>query len=169
VHHDVLNEFETFFDGVPASVRAELSFFLVKLADEWHVEEHGAHGYERAARALFNAQTRTGRIGNLISAAAFVDVYFSLKSGQRAKARRWHSLQATNAVKIDGERLPEMADAAQLWAELRKTRLSPAAIVAALVPETGQRATPAARRAVGQRRRSISAPTVDANGPGKAF
>src|SRR5271169_5539917 len=66
VFHDLI----AFFDRIPDAVRAEISLLLVALADDHPVESEEVHTCERAARGLFNAESRLGRFGNLIDAVA---------------------------------------------------------------------------------------------------
>jgi hypothetical protein len=138
---DVLDEFVAFFDGIPEVVRSELAFFLVTLSDEWRVEPEAPFDYERAARILFDAETRTGRISNLISAAGFFDVYFSLNAGERFKTNGDRSPEATNGARLADRdnRLAAIEAAGHQWRELRRTTLGPVAIALALLPPDAPR------------------------------
>jgi hypothetical protein len=138
---DVLDEFAAFFDGIPDAVRNELAFFLVTLSDEWRAEPEAPLDYERAARILFDAETRTGRISNVISAAGFFDVYFSLNAGERFKTNGSQASQTSNAAGLPwaASRLAAIEAASKQWHELRRTTLSPAAIAATLLPPDAPR------------------------------
>ena len=132
----ILDDLATFFDDIPDIVRAELSALMVTLAADAQLE-HGASEYESAARALFNAETRVGRIGDLINAVAVFDVYFAMdhearfaprQSGSTKNGRAPGDTLARFAVRRDAIGLAQ-----QMWQTLRDTTLSTAAIAAALV------------------------------------
>jgi hypothetical protein len=78
----LLNVFERFCDDLPETVRDDLLFMMVMLSDEDLVVDELDDIGERA-RALFGARTFIGRLGNLISAASFFDVYFALDPDER--------------------------------------------------------------------------------------
>ena len=142
----LLDEFASFFDGLSDAVRSELSFFLVALTDEGRADGDWGLNYESAARALFDAQTRVGRIGNLIGAAAIFDVYFSADvakrfeaTGRRPPGANGHTTCAMISTRY-ADRLKAIEAAHEEWQALRRTTLSPAAIGAALIPPTLPRA-----------------------------
>jgi hypothetical protein len=146
VSESLLDAFVVFFDGIPDAVREELSFFLVALTDEERIYQDEPPDYERAARALFSAQTRIGRIGNLIQAAAIFDVYFSADLDQRFAASARHPEIAGGSSRLvaafgrRADRINAIAAARDEWHMLRRTTLSPAAISAALIaPDVSRR------------------------------
>jgi len=135
----------TFFDDIPDIVRAELSALMVTLAEDDQLETT-MNDYERAARALFNAETRVGRIGNLISAVAIFDVYFAIDHDARFGQQPGLKSNHTPGEALDrfATRRDAIGLARQMWQARRDTTLSAAAIAAALVPPEPQgRAIPA--------------------------
>jgi hypothetical protein len=74
---ELFDALSTFFDDVPDAVRSEISFLLVTLASDGAIEPGYETDYERAARDLFDGETQLGRLGNLVGAAAIIDVYFA--------------------------------------------------------------------------------------------
>src|SRR5262249_37733457 len=135
----LLKDLETFFDELPATVRDDLSFMMVVLADESVVVHDVQDVYDVPPRHLFGAQTPIGRIGNLINAVSVFYVYFAMAAPRRfalkpngrrsAPATGLGSLLDAYATHIDA------IDAArQRWTELRRTRLTPASIAASLAP-----------------------------------
>ena len=135
----LLKVLEQFFDDLPATVRDDLSFMMVVLADENLVVQDVQDVYDVPAQRLFNAQTPIGRLGNLINAVSVFDVYFAMDTHRRfapkpngrraAPATGVASLLDAYAGQIDA-----IGGARQRWAELRRTKLAPAAIAAALAP-----------------------------------
>src|SRR5215467_2830925 len=73
-----------------------LSALIVTLAEDAQLESPTSD-CERAARALFNAETRIGRIGNLISAVAIFDIYFAIDHDARFAAQQPGSTKADHA------------------------------------------------------------------------
>jgi hypothetical protein len=143
---ELLNELERFFDDLPATVRDDLSFMMVVLADESLVVHDVQDVYDVQAHRLFVAQTPIGRLGNLINAVSVFDVYFAMNA-QRRFARKSPRLRngrrpATGAdsggvaalLDAYAGQIDAIGAARQRWAELRRTRLTPAAIAAALAP-----------------------------------
>jgi hypothetical protein len=135
-----LDAFTRFFDDLPDVVRAELSFVLVTLTAEGAVEIELMTDYEEAARGLFASETHFGRLGDLISAAAVIDVYFAADPRDRfAPSLRRIDLLAgapAHALKLLRDRyaatLAAIHDARRAWEELRRTVLAPAALSEAL-------------------------------------
>jgi hypothetical protein len=140
LYESLTGDLEFFYDELPADVRRDLSFMLVNLSDENIVDHEHEHDYEAVAPSLFRAQTRIGRLSNLITVAAIFDVYFAMNAGRRFDAG------ASHAGRIDA-----IEAAGRDWAQLRSTKLAPAAIAGALMPESGNgrgRRAPAPTRAV---------------------
>jgi len=115
----LMEDLENFYDELPTDIRRDLSFMLVRLSDENLVAREDDLDYEAVVRSLFSAQTRIGRLSDLITAAAIFDVYFVMDTRRRfdpAKSSRIDAIEA----------------AGRQWAQLRRTSLAPAAIAAAL-------------------------------------
>jgi len=147
VSASILDDLATFFDDIPDIVRVELSALMVILAADAQLE-HGASDYESAARAHFNAETRVGRIGDLINAVAVFDVYFAMDHDARFAPRQPGSTKSNRAPGDTLARFAVRRDAIglaqQMWQSRRNTTLSTASIAAALVPsESESRAIPA--------------------------
>ena len=140
----ILDDLATFFDDIPDIVRAELATLMVTLAEDDQLE-NTTNDYERAARALFSAETRVGRIGNLISAVAIFDVYFAIDHDARFAAQQPRSNNTPgHALARFAIRRDAIGVAHQMWQTRRDTTLSTAAIAAALVrPEPQGRDIPA--------------------------
>ncbi len=118
----VLDDLTNFFENIPDFIRDELCLLLITLSEDELIEQDTDIDYQSAARTLFNAQTKIGQIGNLITAVGIFDVYFALDVAKRFdKACYAGGLEA-----IKG--------AGRQWQALRATRLSASAIAAALVP-----------------------------------
>jgi hypothetical protein len=141
--HDLLDAFTTFFDDLPDAVRTEISFVLVTLAHDGAVETESVIDYEQAARGLFGGETQFGRLGNLISAAAVIDVYFAGDPRGRfapvlSELEQLQADQRGNPLRLVRDRYVERLEAVEgarrHWLELRRTVLAPAAIGAALIP-----------------------------------
>jgi hypothetical protein len=136
VSASILDDLATFFDDIPDIVRAELSSLMVTLAEDAQLE-HGVNDCESAARALFNAETPVGRIGNLINAVAVFDVYFAMDHDERFAARQPGSTKGDHTPGGTLARFAIRRDAIglaqQMWQTRRETTLSTAAIAAALV------------------------------------
>jgi hypothetical protein len=136
---DLLNELERFFDALPATVRDDLSFMMVVLADESLVVHDVQDVYELPAHRLFVAQTPIGRLGNLINAVSVFDVYFAMDAQRRFAPKR-SGRQAAPAAGVASlldayaGQIDAIGGAQKRWAELRRTKLTPAAIAAALAP-----------------------------------
>ena len=131
---DVFDHLTAFFDGLPDAVRAEISLLLVVLGDDQAVDAEGWIDCEPAARGLFNAQSRFGRLGDLIKAAGIFDVYFATDPCDRLApagngGRQSQALRSRYAGK-----LAAIEKARADWNVLRQTSLAPAAISAALLP-----------------------------------
>jgi len=124
----LVEDFETFFIGLPADIRNDLWFMMVILSDENFVFQDGTDIYERSAQGLFQAKTRIGRLGNLIQAAAVFDIYFAMDANERFETSRKAALYRY-ANQVDA-----IATAQGRWRELRATKFTPAAIAAALIP-----------------------------------
>jgi hypothetical protein len=133
-----MEDLEDFYDGLPAHVRRELSFMLVCLSGE-SAGGSDAADYEAAARKLFDARTRLGRLSDRITVAAIFDVYFAMDARQGFDPGRTEA--ATAALDGVAGRIDTIEAAGRHWAELRGTRLAPAVIAAAPVPQerTGAR------------------------------
>lgn len=133
----LLEEFELFFVMLPPNVRDDLSFMMVVLSDESLVVRDVAQVYERAAQGLFNANSRMGRIGNLINAVSVLDVYFAMDVHNRFDAHKARPRGARRTGMPSGPYAREIVaieTAKQRWVELRATRFTPEAIAAALIP-----------------------------------
>jgi hypothetical protein len=149
--HDLFDALAGFFDDIPEAVRTEIAFVLVTLASDGAIEPGSQIDYEQAARDLFNGETRFGRLGNLISAAAVIDVYFAGEPQGRfaAMLTAFERRRADRRSKVPqwlGDRyaaqVQAIENARDAWAELRRSVLAPAAISAALTP--GMISAPAA-------------------------
>jgi hypothetical protein len=154
----LLEDFEIFFIELPAAVRNDLWFMMVILSDENFVFHDGTDINERAARGLFQAKTRIGRIGNLIQAIAIFDVYFAMDAAERFDPDRSAARPARKgqiALHHYADQISAIATARQRWNELRATKLTSAAVAKALIPP-GQ---PSKRT-----RRSAEAATIHSNG-----
>jgi hypothetical protein len=139
----LLDALSTFFDDVPDAVRSEISFLLVTLASDGAIEPGDETDYEQAARDLFDGETELGRLGNLISAAAVIDVYFAGDPQGRfapmlQQFERLQGDQQRASLELFrnrySERLAEIDTARRDWANLRRTVLAPTAISATLIP-----------------------------------
>jgi hypothetical protein len=146
----LLEDFEAFFAALPANVRHDLSFMMVILSDERHVVHEAGEVYERALLRLFRANTRMGRIGNLIHAVSVAEVYFAQNVRDRfgPRRRRAGGKDAKASSSPYAEEIDAIKDAKRHWLELRATRFSPSALGAALI-------LPASPR---KRRRSLAEP-----------
>ena len=135
---------ELFFDELPATVQDDLSFMMVVLADESLVVQDVQDVYDIPAQRLFTAQTPIGRLGNLITAVSVFDVYFAMDAQRRfapkpngrrpAPATRAEIGGIASLLDAYADQIDAISAARQRWAELRRTRLTPAAIAAALAP-----------------------------------
>ena len=140
LYESLTGDLEEFYDELPTQVRRDLSFMLVNLSDESLLDPGLAQDCEAVVPTLFGAQTRIGRLSDLITVAAIFDVYFAMNAGRRFDAG------ASHAGRIDA-----IEAAGRDWAQLRSTKLAPAAIAGALMPESGNgrgRRAPAPTRAV---------------------
>jgi hypothetical protein len=147
----LLNALEQFLDELPTTVRDELSFMMVALSDESALVHGAQDAHDGAARQLFNAQTPIGRLSELINAVSIFDVYFAMDARRRFDLKRSGPRSGlpgrrTTSVSSIFDAYAGQADAIETarrrWAELRRIRLTPAAIAAALAPPapTRQRA-----------------------------
>jgi hypothetical protein len=141
LYESLTGDLEYFYDELPADVRRDLSFMLVSLSDETIVDHEREHDYEAVAPMLFAAQTRIGRLSDLIRVAAIFDVYFAMDARRRFKGGNGARDGAPHAGRIDA-----IEAAARDWAHLRSTTLAPAAIAAALVTQSPQDDLPAGGR-----------------------
>ena len=144
----LLKVLEQFFDELPSTVRDDLSFMMVVLADESLVVQDVQDVYDIPAQRLFTAQTPIGRLGNLITAVSVFDVYFAMDAQRRfapkpsskphgrrpAPAARAETGGIASLLDAYADQIDAISAARQRWAELRRTRLTPAAIAAALAP-----------------------------------
>jgi hypothetical protein len=136
----LLEDFELFFGELPANVREDLLFMMVILSDENFVFYDAREVYERAGRGLFEAETRIGRIGNLINAVSVLDVYFAMNVRNRfdvkntSRRERAGGGGAKTARDCYAHEIDAIRTAKQRWLELRATKFTPAAIAAALIP-----------------------------------
>jgi hypothetical protein len=129
----LLEDFEVFFIELPAAVRNDLWFMMVILSDENFVFHDGTDIDERAARGLFQARTRIGRLGNLIQAIAVFDIYFAMDAAERfnpAKPAR----KGQFALYRYADQIDAIGAARQRWDELRATKFTSAVIAKALIP-----------------------------------
>jgi hypothetical protein len=137
----LLNVLEEFCDDLPETVRDDLFFMMVMLSDEDLVVDE-VDDIDQRARAMFDAQTFIGRIGNLISAVSILDVYFALDPDERFRLngsqREYGSRQSDGTQSRVRDRYVErrraILAAKQAWTGLRRTSLSPEAIAIALGP-----------------------------------
>lgn len=120
----LMGELEYFYDELPAEVRRDLSFMLVSLSDENIVAHEHEQDYEAIVRGLFAARTHIGRLSDLIAVAAIFDVYFAMDT--RRRFGRGHATGWIDAIEAAGRD----------WARLRSAALAPAAIAAALMPQS---------------------------------
>ena len=136
VSASILDDLATFFDDIPDIVRAELSALMVTLAEDASLKNE-VSDCERAARTLFNAETRVGRIGNLINAVAVFDVYFAMDHDARFAPQQSRSTKKDRAPSDTLDRFAvrrgAIGLAQQMWRTRRDTTLSTASIAAALV------------------------------------
>jgi len=139
----VLEALEQFFDALPSCVRHDLSFMMVMLSDEGLVIGDGGADYETAARSLFAARTHVGRVADLINAVSIFDVYFAMNARRRfdltqSKLRQASPHDGPTSVSLVlaryADEVEAILDAGHRWTELRRARLTPAAIAEALVP-----------------------------------
>jgi len=136
----LLETFELFFIALPTTVRNDLSFMMVTLFDENLLVIDVEDVYESAARGLFKANTRIGRIGELVCAFSVFDVYFAMDARERYSGPSAQSRKMPRArdggIRLDpyAEQIDDIEAAKLHWLELRATRFTPAAIAAALVP-----------------------------------
>src|SRR5262245_19589669 len=127
----LLEDFERFFDDLPDIVRDELSFMMVMLSDENIVVHDIESAYESAARSLFAARTRIGRIANLINAVSVFDVYFAVDTRERFDSGRNGPRSPSKKAGISlvlsrySDRIGAMDQAGRRWQELRRTKLAP--------------------------------------------
>jgi hypothetical protein len=137
----LLNVFEGFCDDLPEAVYSDLRFMMVMLSDEDLVVDE-LDDIDERAHALFGARTFIGRLGNLISAVSFFDVYFALDPRERfgvdgSQSERGGPQSDVIQSRIHNryaDRRRAVLAAKQVWMELRRTTLSPEAIATALVP-----------------------------------
>jgi len=132
-----MEEFERFFDELPASVRSDLSFMMVTLFDEDAINHDLDSDYVAAARWLFAARTRIGRLAKLINAVSTFDVYFAMDSRERFDPEKREPLGSAEhipPVARYADQIGSIRAAKQRWRELRRTTLSPEAIAMALIP-----------------------------------
>ena len=141
----LLKELEQFYDELPTTVRDDLSFMMVILADENLVVQEVQDVYAVPARRLFTAQTPIGRLGNLINAVSVFDVYFAMNAHRRFDLKRSGRKAATQERAGVSALLDQYADqvdaieiARRRWTELRRTRLTPVAIAEALAPSNSR-------------------------------
>lgn len=132
-----LKVFEMFCDDLPETVRDDLMFMMMALSDDDVVVDE-LDDIGGRARALFEARTFVGRMGNLINAVSIFDVYFALDADERFGLNRSQSgLQSDMAQSpvLDryADRRRAIVAAKQVWMGLRRTTLSPEAIATALV------------------------------------
>ena len=126
----LIEEFETFYIGLPRSVRDDLSFMMVILSNEDLIFSDPAEVYAIAAQSLFRATTRIGRVSRLIGAVSILDVYFAMDVQERfAGSKGGASASHHYSKEIDA-----ILAAKQRWQELRATRLTAAAISKELSP-----------------------------------
>ena len=150
----VLEDFERFFVELPATVRGDLSCMMVMLSDENLIVDDIESVCEAAARGLFDARTRIGRIANLINAVSIIDVYFALDVGKRSflgKNTRPRSSSTNPNISLNLDcycaQVQAVRHAKQRWQTLRQTGLTSEAIANALIPSrAGSRVTAAVRR-----------------------
>jgi hypothetical protein len=151
----LLNEFAKFFDDLPQSVRDDLSFMLLTLTDENIVRQDLEISHSSAARELFQAQTRIGRIGNLINAVSVFDIYFAMDERERflpnRKLARRNShgggnVDTSSKYGCYADQVGAIQTARQHWHELRRTALAAGAIAAALIPPEALRVRRGLRR-----------------------
>jgi hypothetical protein len=140
---DVFEELTAFFDDMPDAVRAEVSLLLVVLDEDQPVGPEGWIDCEQVARGLFNAQSRFGRFGELITAVGIFDVYFAADPYERLAPAAVHSgsrysgsngNQSAPCRNRHAAKLVAIEKARRDWHALRQTSLTPAAISAALMP-----------------------------------
>lgn len=137
----LLNVFEEFCDDLPETVRDDLLFMIAMLSDE-DLIAYELGDIDERARALFGARTFIGRIGNLISAVSFFDVYFALDPNERFGLDGLQREDGGSQSEVTQSRIHNhCADrsraifaAKQVWMKLRRTTLSPESIATALVP-----------------------------------
>jgi hypothetical protein len=140
----LLDDFEQFFAELPSNVSDDLSFMMMILADESIVVREVGEVYEQAARDLFQASTRIGRIANLINAVSIVDVYFAMDVRKRFDAdsavlqQRGGGTKNAKASRDPYAReIDAIEKARQRWRNLRATKFAPAALAEALTPPKG--------------------------------
>ena len=127
----IFDEFATFFDELPDTVRRDLSFMMIMLSEDAPAEYDPTLDIESAARGLFRSSSRLGRVADLLKATAICDVYFALDNGHclgtkaAAKAATLRRRYAARREAIDGAR--------RRWQSLRLEALGPGAIGAALI------------------------------------
>jgi hypothetical protein len=126
----LLQDFEDFFTELAPSVRSDLWFMMVMLSNENLIFDDPAEACESEAHELFRAQTRVGRIGDMIYAASIFDIYFAMDAGKRFGADN----APPNSLYRYADQAAAIAAAGQLWRQLRATKFSPAEIAAALAP-----------------------------------
>jgi hypothetical protein len=140
----IFGQLSAFFDGLPDTVRAEISLVIVALAGDAFIDLDEEFDYEAAARGLFNAQTQLHRLGNLINAVGVLDVYFAGDPRKRfgtllerykelCKQRNESTLKA--ARDQCAERIAAIEKSRAEWTDLRETVLTATTLNAALMPE----------------------------------
>jgi len=148
---DLFDALSTFFNDVPEAVRIEMSILLVTLAGDGAIGPDDQIDYEQAARVLFDGETQFARIGNLIGAAAMIDVYFAEDPRSRfasvlKQCEQRHAGAGRNSLNLVRERYADRLAAIErsrrAWATLRRTVLAPASISAALTPPFNPDARP---------------------------
>ncbi len=133
----LLEKFAAFYEGLPSSVRHDLAFMLVVLADENMIVVDPDMIEEDRVRTLFSARTRTGQLGNLINAVSMFDVYFAMDAEARFGSCASTGRHRRNDDLISShysDRLEALRRSARRWHELRRTVFTPQAIAAALIP-----------------------------------
>jgi len=66
-----------FLDCLPEVVRGEASLVIAALSGDEFIDLDEEFDFEYAARGVFEAPTRLGRLGRLINVVAVLDVYFA--------------------------------------------------------------------------------------------
>ena len=145
----LLKVLEQFFDELPATVRDDLSFMMVVLADESLVVQDVQDVYDIPAQRLFTAQTPIGRLGNLITAVSVFDVYFAMDAQRRfapkpngrrpAPAARAETGGIASLLDAYADQIDAIGAARQRWAELRdrkSTRLNSSHVITSRMPSS---------------------------------
>jgi hypothetical protein len=142
----LLDQLIEFLDCLPEVVRGEASLVIAALSGDEFIDLDEEFDFEYAARGVFEAPTRLGRLGRLINVVAVLDVYFAgdprLRLGTLlARYDRLCVLQKN--VRLEAARnrctdhLAAIEQARADWTELRKTGLTTAALSAALMSDYG--------------------------------